>query len=157
MPKEKNSMELKIPPLLLVVIAAALMWALSLVTPAFMISVPGASVLAVLLAVVGAAVISMGGLVFRRAKTTVDPLNPDRASALVVDGIYRYTRNPMYVGFAMLLVAWAVYLTNVAALLVVVLFVAYIDRFQIVPEERALSSAFGEAYAAYKASVRRWL
>ncbi len=150
-------LELKVPPLLLTVVSAVLMWVLATTTPFLSVAIPGSSALAVLLAVAGGLVIGAGLAAFRRVKTTVDPLHPDRTSSLVVDGIYRYTRNPMYLGFALLLLAWSLYLTNLATLALLVLFVAYMNRFQIEPEERALRAAFGKEYAAYRTSVRRWL
>jgi protein-S-isoprenylcysteine O-methyltransferase Ste14 len=113
---------------------------------------------------VALAIASVGGLIamgagmrFRRAKTTIDPLKPQAASSLVTAGIFRYTRNPMYLGLLFLLVAWAVLLSSPFALLGPVAFVTYISRFQIVPEERVLATLFGAEYAAYQSEVRRWL
>ena len=84
-------------------------------------------------------------------------MTPEAASALVRSGIYRTTRNPMYVGLLLILVAWAVLLSSVWTLLGPLVFVLYITRFQIIPEESALSALFGADYAAYQSSVRRWL
>jgi len=96
-------------------------------------------------------------IAFRQSHTTVDPVHPERASTLVVGGVYRFTRNPMYLGFALLLLAWVVYLSAWLGVLVIALFVAYMNRFQIKAEERALESQFGQAFREYKKSVRRWL
>jgi protein-S-isoprenylcysteine O-methyltransferase Ste14 len=87
----------------------------------------------------------------------VNPLKPQTASALVASGIYRYTRNPMYLGMLVVVVGWAVFLANVLSALAIVLFPAYITRFQIKPEERVLLSLFGEQYVHYSHQVRRWL
>jgi protein-S-isoprenylcysteine O-methyltransferase Ste14 len=94
---------------------------------------------------------------FRRAKTTVNPMTPDAASSLVVSGIYRYTRNPMYLGFLLILTGWAALLSNMLALAVLPAFVVFMNRFQISPEERVLASLFPVDYAEYRARVRRWL
>jgi len=94
---------------------------------------------------------------FRKAATTVHPMKPQESSALVVGGVYRYTRNPMYLGMLLVLAAWGVWLANVAAWLALPLFIAYIGRFQIAPEERALEAHFGAAFADYRRAVRRWL
>ncbi|GAP35990.1 isoprenylcysteine carboxylmethyltransferase family protein [Piscinibacter sakaiensis] len=94
---------------------------------------------------------------FWRARTTIDPLHPQRASRLVTGGIYRLSRNPIYLSLAMLLVAYALRLDSAWPALGPVVFVAYVTRFQIVPEERALAARFGEAYAAYARRTRRWL
>ncbi|MGH8122848.1 MAG: methyltransferase family protein, partial [Rudaea sp.] len=105
----------------------------------------------------GVACSAAGILSFRRARTTVDPTKPEQASSLVKTGIYRVTRNPMYLGLTLVLVAWAAFLSSAWALLGVAGFVLYMSRFQIAPEERALASLFASEYEAYKASVRRWL
>ena len=103
-------------------------------------------------------IISIAGMVaFRRAKTTVNPVKASLASSLVIRGVYRYTRNPMYVGLLLTLLAWAVFLANPLAVLWVVVYVLYITRFQIIPEERVLASLFGAEYEAYKGRVRRWI
>ena len=94
---------------------------------------------------------------FRRAKTTVNPLKPDAASALVVRGVYRWTRNPMYLAMLLLLIAWVCIVSNWAALAMLPLFVAYLNRFQIGPEERALQARFGAEFESYRRQVRRWL
>ena len=109
------------------------------------------------MSLVGAFFCLAGVVSFRRAKTTVNPLKPEQASSLVTSGIYRWSRNPMYVGFALFLVAWAAWLASPWTLLGVAGFVLYMNRFQIGPEERALASLFGIDFNHYCASVRRWL
>jgi protein-S-isoprenylcysteine O-methyltransferase Ste14 len=94
---------------------------------------------------------------FRRARTTIDPVDIGRASSLVVDGPYRWTRNPMYLAMAAVLAAIAAFTAQPVLTLGVVAFCAYITRYQIRPEERAMRSRFGAAYDAYCLRVRRWL
>ncbi len=94
---------------------------------------------------------------FGRAKTTINPVRIHEGSSLVTTGIYRFTRNPMYVALTSLLCAWAVLLNQPLAFAGPVLFALFINRFQIVPEERVLTQKFGAAYEAYRRSVRRWL
>ena len=153
----QNGLELKLPPLVLIVIVAALMWVAAYATPMLDFSLPAKSLWSWSLALIGAAVCLSGVVSFRQAKTTVNPTKPDSTSSLVVTGIYRYTRNPMYVGFALVLLGWAVFLSNLVALALVLVFVVYINRFQIQPEERVLSSLFPHDYPAYRARVRRWV
>ncbi len=98
-----------------------------------------------------------GILSFRKAKTTVNPLKPETATHLVTSGVYRATRNPMYLGLALVLLAWASYLGSAWTLLGVAAFVAYITRFQIVPEERAMLVLFGDEFTQYTKKVRRWI
>lgn len=94
---------------------------------------------------------------FVRERTTVNPLRPTRTTALVIAGAYRFTRNPMYLGMALLLAGWAVLLGSWVSVAAPVVFVAFITRFQIVPEERAMAARFGQDYRAYCQRVRRWL
>ncbi|MFZ6049265.1 methyltransferase family protein [Pseudomonas sp. CR3202] len=150
-------LEHRIPPPLVAILFGILMWLLARLTPSIDTAAAwriGASA-ALLLA--GMAVCLSGVLSFRRAMTTVNPLKPDTATALVSTGIYRHTRNPMYLGFAIALVAWTIYLASPIALLGVAGFVLYMNRFQIGPEEQALAGLFGEAFSAYRIRVRRWL
>ena len=145
----------RVPPVL-VVLAAGL--AIRLIDRALPTApIPAARETALLLAACGVAAIVLGLTRFRRAGTTVDPLSPAKASALVTRGIYRRSRNPMYLGFAVILLAWAVGLSTLPGVIVVPLFVLYMNRFQIGPEERALDAVFGEEYRAYRQRVRRWL
>jgi protein-S-isoprenylcysteine O-methyltransferase Ste14 len=150
-------LELKIPPLIVLSIAALLMWAIARTTPHWTLLYPGRRLLAGALLVLGIAIVVMGVLAFRRASTTVDPRSPETTSRIVRSGIYRFTRNPMYLGMLIVLIAWLALLANVGAAVVVGLFAVYITRWQIVPEERALEEKFGAEYEAYRSSVRRWL
>jgi len=150
-------LELKIPPPVVAIVCALLMWA-SARELAVPIS-PAAlrAPLALMLAVVGVGTDLAGFVTFLRVRTTINPLRPARASVLVTTGVYRHTRNPMYLGLALQLLAWAVWLNAAVALLFVACFVLYVTRFQIVPEERILAGVFGTAYDDYRSRVRRWL
>jgi protein-S-isoprenylcysteine O-methyltransferase Ste14 len=90
-------------------------------------------------------------------KTSPSPFNPGKASLIVRTGFYRFSRNPMYLGMVIVLAGWAVMLLNPLALVGLPVFVAYINHFQIGPEERALAQRFGDEYIAYTQQVRRWL
>lgn len=147
----------KIPPPVIALACAGLAWAMARYTPAFAYPLPGRLPIAALLVLSGFA-LDMGGiLVFRNAKTTISPLSPEKSTCIVQGGPYKFTRNPMYVGLAIFLLAYCVYLANPISLFSVLAFVAYITRFQIIPEERLLLSRFGQPYASYTRSVRRWL
>jgi protein-S-isoprenylcysteine O-methyltransferase Ste14 len=111
----------------------------------------------VVVALAGGAAALAGDREFKRARTTINPFKPENSTALVTSGIYRFTRNPMYVGLTLVLLGWAAFLCSVWAFLGPVIFVFYINRFQIAPEELALSAKFGPAYTEYTARVRRWL
>lgn len=146
-------LELKVPPPIVALAIGALMWLLAGEAPA-----PGyvRAWIAGALALLGAGLDFAGLMAFRRARTTFNPLRPQATSSLVRGGVYRLTRNPMYLGLLLLLAAWAVYLGSLAALLGLPAFALYIGRFQIRPEERILAGLFGEEYVAYLRAVRRW-
>jgi protein-S-isoprenylcysteine O-methyltransferase Ste14 len=150
------SLALKVPPLLLVAVFALAMWLQASLTPALSVSWPGQTALAALFAILACIIVCTAILAFRRAQTTLDPTSPNSSSRVVSQGIYGYTRNPIYLGLAVLLLAWAVLLGNLLALLWLPLFVAYMKRYQIIPEERALQANFTTEYSAYMARVRRW-
>ena len=152
----RPALALKIPPLALVAIIAATMWFLPSIA-ALPIPRHWSMAVSIAMALSGAAVCLAGVLAFRQARTTVDPMRPAAATSLVVRGIYRYSRNPMYLGFLFLLLAWALHLGSLSAFLLLPLFVAYLTVFQIRPEEAALRERFGADFDAYTARVRRWL
>ncbi len=150
-------LENRIPPPIIMVVTALAMWTLSWVTPT--IPVPAAIRYGVagVLFVIGVSAASLAFSSFRRAGTTANPVAIDNAASLVTTGIYAFTRNPMYVGLTMLLVILALLLSNAWLLFGPLLFVLYITRFQIIPEERVMQAKFGSAYDAYRTRVRRWL
>lgn len=150
------SLQLKIPPVALALIFAGVMAAVAYSLPGA-VPVPFKQVIAILLVLAGITVAVAGVLAFRRHKTTVNPLTPEQSSALVATGIYRVSRNPMYLGFLLILSGWAAFLANIVAVLLLPLFVVYMNRFQILPEEQALAQRFGPSFAVYCQSVRRWL
>ena len=152
-----HMLELKVPPLAVVLVTGALMWLGAWMVPGLAFVFPARYAVAASLVVVGALSSLLGVVSFRRAGTTVNPMTPESSSSLVVSGIYKLTRNPMYLGFLLALLGWAIFLSNVVAILFLPAFVLYMNRFQIEPEERALAAIFERAFAAYKESTRRWL
>lgn len=152
-----NAIELKIPPVAIVVVCATAMWLLSVVVPTFQVSLPLRHTIAVVLSIGGGGVALSGVASFRREKTTVNPFKPDAAATLVTSGVYRFTRNPMYLGLLVILIGWSVFLANILSAFMLAGFVLYMNRFQIKPEEKALSARFGGAFADYCKRVRRWL
>ena len=151
------SLDLKIPPPFLFLVIAIAMGVASQFTPraAFdpNVRVPAAFVLVA----AGLACGALALLKFRAADTTPDPIKIDAASTLVTDGIYAYSRNPMYLGLTIMLIGWAVFLAAPYAGIGAAAFVIYLTQYQILPEERMLTRKFGGSYRAYQAKVRRWL
>lgn len=152
-----NALELKIHPPVVAAAVALVMWVLSRAFP--LPALPGGfqGWPAVAGALTGITIALAAIVSFRRARTTVDPRRPEETSAVVSSGIYRITRNPMYLGVLLVLLAWALRLGSAAALLGPPAFLLYIDRFQIRPEERLLTQRFGSLYTEYRAKVRRWI
>jgi protein-S-isoprenylcysteine O-methyltransferase Ste14 len=150
-------LETRIPPPLVVLASGALAWGVTTLTPALSLNFPGQAALGLIIAALGVAIAAAGIIAFQKARTTVSPIDPAAATALVDSGIYARTRNPMYLGMAVMLLGWTVILGHPAGLLGLAVFVAYIDRFQIRPEERALQALFGDTFTAYRARVRRWI
>ena len=150
-------LETKIPPPVVMVLLGLAAWGVAQRLPAASFEFPLRTFFGAVMACAGLALNILPKRVFRRAGTTVNPLSPALATSLVTSGVYRYTRNPMYLGHCVILFGWVTWLHNAAALLVVPAFVLYITRFQILPEERYLSARFPDAYPAFRRQVSRWL
>lgn len=158
-----TSLELKVPPLAVFAVAAAAM-----ATPAGVRALSGAPLLpmplsapllaaSIALGLAGIGIAGAGVFEFRSQHTTVNPLAPARAARVVSSGVYRWSRNPMYLGMLLALAAWALVLPSWVALAVLPMFVIYMNRFQILPEERVLREKFGAPYGEYLRKVRRWI
>ena len=152
-----SALELKVPPALMTTLAGLLQWSLDRALPGMAVDIPAAGWIVAVSGALGVAFAVGGVLAFAAARTTVDPTRPSKTAAVVQNGVYQITRNPMYLGFLLFLLAFAVYLGNPLAFLVLPLFVLAMTRLQIVPEERALTEKFGEPYRQYLARVRRWI
>ena len=153
-----KSLELKVPPVAQVIVTAAAMAGVSTkVAPALKFSLKGSAALAVGLGAIGLGSAILGVTQFKKAQTTPNPQALEKVSSLVTSGIYQYSRNPMYVGLVLVLFSWALYLSHFLAFVLLPIFILYMTRFQIQPEERMLAQRFGKAYQVYKAKVRRWV
>lgn len=150
-------LEHKVPPPIVGALVGVAMWAVAHFLPVPTIPPYLRLAIALVVAGIGIAFMVLGGRAFRRAKTTSNPIRPEAASSLVITGVYRHTRNPMYVGATGVLVGWAFYLGSLAAFAGPVAFVLFITRFQIIPEEQVLRAKFGPEFAEYQRRVPRWL
>ena len=151
-----STLELKIPPALLFVVVAILMWLVSVWLPGIEFPLAIRIVAFMVFAGVGGVVAIAGVKAFARVETTVNPTAPEKSSSLVTSGIYGRTRNPMYVGLLLALVGWGLFLSSAYSLVLCVGFVVYMNRFQIRREEEVLTAVFGLDYRTYKEQVRRW-
>lgn len=158
-----QALELRVLPIVVVLIMAAFMWLTAYVTSAHLIFANHSINAELRYLIVGIVlilsfvVVLSGAYSFKKAQTTVNPKTPDASAQLVTSGIYRFTRNPMYIGFLGFLVAYLVFLANLYASWACVAFVFYMNQFQIKPEERMLKKIFTEKYTNYQQQVRRWV
>ena len=150
-------LELKNPPLLQVALIALLMIFLSVRFPVVDFYLPYHFWVAGIFIFMGSILSLTGALAFKKVQTTVDPRNPSRTSDLVTNGVYQYSRNPMYLGFLFVLMGFAFWVSNLSAFLLLPVFVLYMNRFQIEPEEKLMQDKFGDAYRDYTRSTRRWI
>ncbi|MBE1236224.1 isoprenylcysteine carboxylmethyltransferase family protein [Phaeovibrio sulfidiphilus] len=152
-----EALELKVSPAKCFSISIALMVTFYFAFPWLNVSIPYIGVASALLAGAGVLLLLFSGFLFKKQGTTYHPGEPEKATSLVTGGAYRITRNPMYLGLALFLGSIALSMGSLPALLVVPAFLGWITRFQVIPEERALESCFGDEYRAFKARVRRWI
>ncbi|MCF2946822.1 isoprenylcysteine carboxylmethyltransferase family protein [Paraglaciecola aquimarina] len=151
-----HKLELKIPPVLVLLIVMFLAY-LTQFLPELISDLVISPLYWILSFILGLVIIAAGVWQFRKAQTTVNPTTPEKASNLVQSGVFKVTRNPMYLGMACLLIAVVLYIQNIYGLPCILLFVAYINQFQIKPEERMIEQLFGQEYIDYKSKVRRWI
>lgn len=151
-------LELRLPPLVVTICAAIAISGFSRLLPRPSWPAPEvAHVAGVGLMIGGALLVAAAAAAFLKARTTVDPRFPERTSRLLTVGVYRLSRNPMYLAFVLVLIGLSVFLRVWPGLLVIVAVVAYLQRFQIEPEERVLRRHFGAEYDAYTQRVSRWI
>jgi len=149
--------QLRIPPPIVALLAAIMMWVLHQWLPVSRWTAPPWTWLGSILCMLGVGIVAIAVAHFRRVRTTINPMQPDGASTLVTDGVFRISRNPMYLGLTLLLVGWAMLLESASPWLVPPVFVAVTTLWQILPEERALGRLFGQPYVAYRQRIPRWI
>lgn len=152
-----RTLETKIPPPLVMVLLGVLAWTWAHYVPTLSFRLPFHTMIATVVAVAGMALNGSPKLAFDRAGTTVNPLRPGSATHLVTSGVYRYSRNPMYLGHAVILFGWGIFLHSIVGFVAIPAFVLYISRLQIVPEERHLLARFGDEYTTFCQKSPRWL
>lgn len=150
-------LELLLPPPLIMLITGLIMWLVARLFPLVSFDWIRSPLLSTLLVLLGLVVGLSGIASFVRSKTTANPKQPSETSKLVRTGVYRYSRNPMYLGMLCFLISWGIYLSNILSIVCITIYIAYITRFQIMPEERVLHEKFQEDFISYKNKVRRWL
>tara|TARA_R110000868_G_scaffold175564_1_gene412665 strand:+ start:21707 stop:22159 length:453 start_codon:yes stop_codon:yes gene_type:complete len=149
-------MHLKIPPVVVAFLASLFMYILAEFLPVGYFDFTGRVYLMYILLGFGGLIGLVSLFQFFIKKTTVNPININNSSVLVVNGVYKFTRNPMYLALLLFLLAWGLFLGNAFNVLLAAFFVSYMNAFQIKPEEEVLVKLFGVAYSNYMVKVRRW-
>ncbi len=150
-------MKLLIPPPIVAMFFAAVVWLLNLVFPSFGIEFSGQTPLAILCAIMGFAVAILAARTFKKAGTQIDPRDPEKSSEIVKSGVFGISRNPMYLGLLLVLSGWVIWIGNFSGVAALAVFVWYITCFQIIPEEEILATKFGKEFDDYLLMVRRWI
>ncbi len=150
-------LKLKIPPVLVFLIFAGLGWLINTyLSNNWLLSGANTWIAFSILGIAGIIGI-LGVIEFARKSTTVNPHKPQNTNKLVTSGIYRISRNPMYLALVLALLSMVFYWGNVYLLFPIPLFIWYMNRFQIQPEEEMMTQKFGEEFMEYKKEVRRWI
>ena len=149
-------MRLRIPPALVMLIFGALMYVLAKFLPVGDFDFFGRNELAWFLFGLGFLIGIVAVVQFIVARTTTDPLHPQKTSKLITRGVFNYTRNPMYLGSLLILLAFGLKLGNAFNTLLAAGFVSYMNRFQIKYEEEVLEEKFGKEYRIFSKLTRRW-
>ncbi|NAW82873.1 hypothetical protein CAG69_12600 [Vibrio sp. V43_P6S15P86] len=152
-----RKLELKVPPVAVFLLVILLMYGLTVLVPSLNISVPFVEVVVGGVTLLSGYMGIAGVYEFHKVKTTVNPVKPDTASSVVRTGVFSFSRNPMYMALLLLIIAIGLWWQHLSVVLCSVVFVSYMNRFQIKPEERVLERLFGEEYVDYKNHVRRWI
>jgi len=150
-------MRLKIPAGVQVLFFSSSMLVISRYAVKASFGFTGINEFALLCLIGGVVMIGSGIVTFRKGKTTVTPLHPDKASSLVTIGIYQHARNPMYFGLLLILFSFGLYRYNLASMFVLPIYLWFISKYQIMPEEEALQKVFGHDYKNYQDRVRCWI
>ena len=150
----KKYLNTKIPPPIVTLLCSGIIY---LFESQIEYSEPDLKAVGIIFLILGLIIIFSAVLKFIKTKTTVDPTRPHKTSNLVINGIYKITRNPMYLGMLFLIMAYAIYNNNVMGCIIIPIFIFYINKFQIEPEEIEMRKKFGESFENYFKKLNRWL
>ncbi|WP_158968551.1 isoprenylcysteine carboxylmethyltransferase family protein [Paraglaciecola sp. L3A3] len=151
-----DKLKLKVPPVLVLLVLILLVYFLKRSGLVFIVSM-NTVYSPYILTMIGCVIAVLGVWEFRKKKTSVNPHNPNKASRLVTGGIYRITRNPMYLGMLLVLIGVILRFENILGFVTIPIYILYMNQFQIKPEEQIIETKFAAEYIAYKNKVRRWL
>lgn len=155
--RKLRKLELRVPPVAVFLLVVLLMYLLKGLAPGFTVTVPFLKFVVAGLVLLSGYIGIAGVYEFRKVRTTVNPVKPEKASTVVNTGVFAYTRNPMYFALLLLIIALGLWWQHLSVIVCGALFVSYMNRYQIKPEEHVLERLFGEEYLKYKNRVRRWI
>ena len=146
---------LKIPPPLLVLILVISNYFSS--KKIDVIPIPNQDLVSIAIFLIGILILIIPVSKFIKSKTTIDPIKFKKVNKLVTSGIYKYSRNPMYLGLLMILISSSIFYLNIYSITTPFFFYWWITKFQIKREEIFLTDKFGKEYLSYKTKTRRWI
>ena len=145
----------KIPPPILVLILVSFNYFSS--KKIDLIHLPNQDLISIIILLIGLLILTNPIFKFIKSKTTIDPIKFKKVNKLIISGIYKYSRNPMYLGLLMIVISTSIFFLNIFSITTPLLFYCWINRFQIKREEIFLTEKFGEEYMSYKIKTRRWI
>ena len=145
----------KIPPPVVTLICCIIIYFSRSLFPE--ITFQSINIISVLILLTGIGTLLTAASSFKKYQTTINPLQPDKATHLVVSGIFGISRNPMYLGMALILLAISVKFNLVGGIIITFTFISFITKFQIIPEEKAMMKLFADEFSHYKKQTRRWI
>ena len=148
-------MKTKIPPPIIALMCIAINYLSTHFINPF--KFPNIKIIGVFILLAGLVTAFLGYLLFKKYKTTVNPINPEETTILVTTGIFSITRNPMYLGLFFVICSTVLLFGSWFGIIILMFFVWYINKFQIIPEEETMEKKFGNKYNEYKKNVRRWI
>tara|TARA_B100000686_G_scaffold136355_1_gene143623 strand:- start:756 stop:1202 length:447 start_codon:yes stop_codon:yes gene_type:complete len=148
-------MKKRIPPPLIAMLCVLIIFLSKSIFPSFVFSYK--LQLGIFVSTIGFLLLIVSIKSFIDNKTTINPLNLKKSTYLVTSGVFRFSRNPMYLGMLLFLLGAAIILNIIGGLIISILFIFYMNFFQIIPEEKALQNLFGKNYRNYRKTVRRWI
>ena len=146
---------LKIPPPLLVLILVISNYFSS--KKIDLILIPNQTLISFIIFLIGVIILINPIIKFIKSRTTIDPINFKKVNKLIISGIYKYSRNPMYLGLLMIVISNTIFFLNILSITTPILFYLWINKFQIKREEIFLTEKFGQEYLLYMTKTRRWI
>ena len=142
------------PPVLVLILVVSNYFSSEKIDPIYL---PNQDLISIIIFFIGIFILINPIFKFIKSKTTIDPIKFKKVNKLITSGIYKYSRNPMYLGLLMIVISTSIFYLNIFSIITPILFVCWINIFQIRREEIFLTEKFGKEYLLYKTKTRRWI